>query len=265
MSAKRSEFRELEITTIDRPKDISRFEIDENYINNLANSIKERGLRQPIEVVERNGRFEIVFGDRRFLAHKKIGKTTILARVVELTDKEIAIDRSIENSQRVNLTPMEEAAEFRRIHDDLGLDWDKIGERVGLSGGVVRRRVAMLNFPENVQQAIHNGEIGITIAEQLMRITENGKRDYYLSLAVEHGVTRKVMQMWADDWERDSRQKAMISDSPGLPQPQSLDRAVYITCQLCNGPSEVKECRTITICQHCLKQLNQILNEPDQQ
>jgi len=102
-------FQNVKMELIDRPEDLARLEIQSIEIEGLADSIRERGLQQPIKLARREGRFKIIFGDRRFLACQFLERKTILATVVDAEDNEIAIDRAIENIQRIDLTPVEEA------------------------------------------------------------------------------------------------------------------------------------------------------------
>ncbi|GAI89218.1 unnamed protein product, partial [marine sediment metagenome] len=102
----------IRLDLIDRPRDPDRIEIGRVEVSELAASIKERGLLQPITVAERNGRYEIVYGDRRFLAYQELGLDEIACVVRKYDEGEIAVDRAVENLQRVNLTVLEEARSF---------------------------------------------------------------------------------------------------------------------------------------------------------
>jgi ParB/RepB/Spo0J family partition protein len=84
-------YQELIMELIDRPEELARLEIKSAEIQSLADSIRERGLQQPIKVAKRGERFMIVFGDRRYLACRLLGHKALHAEVVEATDEEIAI------------------------------------------------------------------------------------------------------------------------------------------------------------------------------
>ena len=95
----------IKMEMIDRPVKVSRELIDPEKVRELAESIREVGLLQPVILRPSNGRFEIVSGDRRYLAHKLIDRKEIKAIVKDLDDRETVVIRGIENLQRENLTP----------------------------------------------------------------------------------------------------------------------------------------------------------------
>ncbi|GAH84041.1 unnamed protein product, partial [marine sediment metagenome] len=158
------------LNLIDRPRDPDRMDIGKNEVSELAESIKERGLLQPITVSERNGRYEIVYGDRRYLAHIVLGLEKIECVVRQYDENEIAVDRAVENLQRVDLTVLEEAMVYQRMMDKGGLDDGKIGKLVGKSGGMVKRKRHLLRMPGNFLEALHRGKVLMSVAEYLMAV-----------------------------------------------------------------------------------------------
>ena len=252
--------REVEVELIDRPEEIARIEIDEEELRGLADSIRERGLQQRIRVARRGDRFLIIFGDRRYLACKKLGMTKIKATVVDADESEVILDRFVENVQRVNLSPLEEALQYKGMRDKLGMSVDEIAVRVSKSEGHVWRKIRMLEMDEPMMDAIHKGLIGVTVGEELWQVKDKSHRAYLLEMACAHGVTKDVARMWADDWKKSRMEKASAGEGGGGEGPVSLDHKVYIACGLCNGPEEVRELTTISVCRECLDRLNKILS-----
>jgi len=115
-------FQSVKMELIDRPEDLARLDIQQKEIEGLAASIRERGLQQAIKVACRGDRFKLVFGDRRFLACRLLGWEAIEAVVVEATDRDIAIDRAVENIQRVDLTPVEEGLQYKAMMEKMGMN-----------------------------------------------------------------------------------------------------------------------------------------------
>ena len=157
-----NEFREIGLELIDRPDNIVRLEINESELDELVSSIRERGLRHPIEVAPRDGRFKIAFGDRRYLAHKILKKKKIMCRVVELSEKEMVIDRALENEQRVNLTPFERAHMYHDLLKSGEMKISEISKRMGKSSGVIQRYLDVLRMPESFQKAVHSKRVSMT-------------------------------------------------------------------------------------------------------
>jgi len=250
----------VDLELIDRPAEIARLAINDEELSGLADSIRERGLQQPIKLARRGDRFLIVYGDRRFLAHKKLGLTKIRATVVDAEDDEVILDRFIENVQRVNLSPLEEALQYQGMNLKLGMSIDKIAGSVGKTPGTVERRFRLLGMDKPLMDAVHKRLIGLSVAEELWQVKEESYRSYLLEMSCEHGVTVAVARMWVDDWRKS--QAAKRSDVPGGGGggPVELERKVYIACGLCNGPEEVGELTTISVCKVCLDRLNKILS-----
>lgn len=243
----------IRLELIDRPRDPDRIEIGKIEVSELAASIKERGLLQPITVAERNGRYEIVYGDRRFLAYQELGLGEI-ACVVRIYDEvEIAVDRAVENLQRVNLTALEEARLYQRMLDKGGLDDSKIGKLVGKSGGVVKRKRYILRMPKNIQDAMHSGALAHSVAEYLMAVGDATYRDYLLEMAVEHGVTLIVVRGWVDDWKKTQREKETGAGPGVIDRSVIEEKPIYVSCDICGGPENLNNVKRLSTCKGCFK------------
>jgi len=248
---KKEIFRKIRLDQIDRPEEIVRMEIDQGELDELAASIQERGLMQPIEVTPRGDRFMIVFGDRRYLAHKQLGLLEIMCRVEDMEDDQVALDRAIENIQRVNLTPFEEAHLYQGLVEKAGLSLDDISRRVRKSPGVVQRRMDIIRMPESFQKALHAGLINVTVAEELWSCPDNAKREYFLDLAVEHGITRDIARSWVGEFKKSRRSgEAAGEEGRGMGSPYE-DTPIFRGCDICKSPVEYKDVKELRVCPHC--------------
>jgi ParB family chromosome partitioning protein len=243
----------IRLELIDRPQYPDRIEIGALEISELAESIKERGLLQPITVAEKNGRYEIVYGDRRFLAYQELGLDEIACVVREYDEGDIAVDRAVENLQRVNLSALEEARLYQRMQDKGGLNDAKIGKLVGKAGGIVRRKRHILRMPKNFQDAMHKGKIIQSVAEYLMAIGDETYRDYLLEIAVEHGTTLIVARGWVDDWKKSQREKERGVAEGGLDRSVFEEQPIYVSCELCGGPENLNTVKRLRICKECYR------------
>lgn len=244
---------QIPLVLIDRPRDPDRMEIGQSEVSELAASIKERGLLQPITVAERDGRYEIVYGDRRFLAHRELGLDEIPCVVRQYDEGEIAIDRAVENLQRVDLTVIEEARVYQRMVDKGGLDDGKIGKLVGKSGGMVKRKRHLLRMPRNFQEALNSGRVLPSVAEYLMAVGDESHRDYLLEMAVEHGVTLIVARGWVDDWKRSQREIESGEERGMRDVGVYEEKPIYISCDICGGPENLKDIKRLSTCKGCFK------------
>lgn len=243
----------LKMDLIDEPVGVIRLEIDQGEVEDLARSIEQVGLLQPIGVRKVGDRFEIVDGHRRYLAHKALKREVIACFVRAVDDLECALARATENLGRVNLSPIEEAAIYIDLLDTHGLTCDEIGKRMSKSPGVVKRRLDLLKMPPQLQTAVHIKAISYGVAEELWRLGDIGSIDYYLGYAIDHGVTVAVARQWVRDHRRSERtQKNDIEGGRGAYSPLE-STPTYISCDLCQGPLDVREIVNIKLCPNCFE------------
>lgn len=145
-----------------------------NNLEELAQSINNIGLLQPIIVrTNRSENFEIVAGNRRFNACKKLGKRKIACLIVEIDDKKAFEVSMIENLQRNTLNPIDESLAFRKYVKDFG--WGGISElsqKLSKSTSYICKRIKLLELPNNIIDLISKSEIHVTVAEELLHISD---------------------------------------------------------------------------------------------
>ncbi len=258
---KREVFRKLEMREIDPPGDVTRMEITTEDIQELASSIEEQGLLQPILVNKSGDRYEIVAGDRRFRAHKMLKRTKIMCKIVDVDPETVALQRAMENLQRKNLTPLEEGVIYINLNVSHGLSIDEIAKRSGLSPGVVRRRMDILEMPDNLQRAIHEKKVNSTVAEELMLCGDPGHRDYLIQMAVDHGVTRDVVRMWVADWRKKLRGTQNAGDNGGGVRTIMEPEIIYRPCDACKGPVDLAVVKELRMCPDCYENIVRALGK----
>jgi len=254
-------FKTIRLDLIDEPEEIVRMDIDQKELNELAESIKERGLMQPIGVTPRGKRFMIVYGHRRYLAHKILIKKDIICRVEEIDDKQIAVDRAMENLQRVNLTPFEEGHLYANLREKAGMSIEEISKKIRKSPGVIHRRMDILRMPDSFQQALHKKQISIAVAEELWSCKDGSKREYFLELAVEHGITRDIARAWVQDFNKQLRNITTEGGGGGLETGAFEELPIYRACDLCRNPAEYKDTKNLIICPECHKRIKEAIKE----
>jgi len=258
---KKEIFRKIKLDQIDRPVDIARMEVDQDKVQELANSIRERGLLQPIEVTPRGDRFLIVFGDRRYLAHELLELKEIMCRVEDIDDNQVIIDRAMENVQRVDLTAFEEGHIYAGLVEKAGLSLEDISQRVGKSPGVVQRRISILRMPESFQKALHAGLVSMSVAEELWSCPDQAKREYFMDLAVEHGITMRVARGWVDDFKKEVRSREAGGEGGGGGLTPYEDTPIYRACDICSGPVQYKDLKELRVCGSCHDGILEVLKK----
>lgn len=241
----------LPLSMIDEPGGIVRLEINPDAIEELARSINEIGLLIPIGVRGRGARYEIVDGHRRYLAHKLLKRKEIPCFVRDVDDVECAVARATENLGRVDLSPVEEAATYADLRDTYNLSNDEIGKRMGKSPGVVKRRLDLLKMLPQLQKAVHLGQISYSVAEELSRLRDPGKVDYYLGYAVDHGITQAVARQWVNDELKRQRTNPDGAGGTGGVATPLEDKPIYIPCDVCHTPVVLGDDTVIRCCREC--------------
>lgn len=250
----------IKMSLIDEPPVPDRIEILPEAINELAESIAQVGLLSPILITPRGDRYELVYGHRRYLAHKKLGLDEIEAHIRELTPEEVSLLRATENVQREDLTPIEEARTYNRMINDLGMSIEAVASKVGISPGVVRRRMSLLRMPDSFQVALHRKQVSIAVAEELWSCPDESYRDYLLEMAIEHGVTKNVARQWVQDFRKAARTNPDASEQGGPLPVTGFTEKIYRGCDACRGPVELSQLRELRLCPECYKFIVDAIN-----
>ncbi|MGE5174936.1 MAG: ParB/RepB/Spo0J family partition protein [Hyphomicrobiales bacterium] len=147
-----------------------RTQFDPATIRELAASIRERGVLQPVLVRPSGDGYQLVAGERRFLAAREAGFHSIPAIVRPLTDRESLLIALIENIQRENLNPIDEARAYYRLATEYGLQHEEIGQRVGKDRSTVSNIIRFNNLPEEVQGLLERDELSAGHARALLSL-----------------------------------------------------------------------------------------------
>ena len=150
---------EIELEKIFPNPDQPRKTFDEDKLIDLAESIREHGVLQPILVAPRDDRFMIIAGERRYRASKRAGLTTIPALIREMDDEKVMELALIENVQRDNLTPIEEARAYDVLINRYGYTQERLSKRMGKSRSAIANMTRLLALPEDVQQMVQEGKL----------------------------------------------------------------------------------------------------------
>ncbi|PTE68842.1 chromosome partitioning protein ParB [Staphylococcus devriesei] len=159
---------------------------DEMRLNELADSVKQHGILQPIVLRRTVQGYYIVVGERRFRASQIAGLQEVPAIVKDLSDADMMELAIIENLQRENLNAIEEAESYRRLMDDLGLTQQEVAKRLGKSRPYIANMLRLLNLPKEVSQFVKDGKLsgahgrtllGIKDIETMKRISKQAIRE----------------------------------------------------------------------------------------
>lgn len=166
-----------------------RIKFDEKAIVELSESIKEHGVIQPIIVRKIDDKFEIIAGERRYKASVMAGKTTIPAIVVDLNDKESSEIALIENVQRKDLTPIEEAISYRKIFDMGNITQEELATKLGVSQSTIANKMRLLNLDDEVQDALLDEKISERHARSLLKLSKMSEQREMLKRIITERLT----------------------------------------------------------------------------
>ena len=180
-SSKENKVTDIKLSMIDPKSDQPRKYFDKEALEELAASIAENGLLQPILVREYgDSRYQIIAGERRFRASKLAGLTEIPAIILDKDDRKVAEIALIENIQREDLNPVEEAMAFRALIREYDLTQEELSERVGKSRSAIANTMRLLDLPDEILTMVASGELSAGHARTLLGVKD---RDNMLILA----------------------------------------------------------------------------------
>lgn len=151
--------RTLRISEIEPNRKQPRQDFDEAAIAELADSIRQHGLIQPIVVRPMGAGYQIVAGERRWRACRMLGMNDVPVIVKDFTDEETAQIALIENVQRQDLNPVEEAAAYRSLMDEYGMTQEELSKAIGKSRSAIANSVRLLNLPEEIVEMLRKGKL----------------------------------------------------------------------------------------------------------
>ena len=166
---------------------------DDKLLNELADSIRQQGLIQPLVVRTRSaaegGGFAIIAGERRWRASQRAGLKQVPVVVKEATPKEAFELALVENLQREDLNPMEEAEGYRRMCDEYGYTQDQLAERVGKARETITNTLRLLKLPTPVRSMLAVGQLQVGHAKALLALEDEAKVAQAASRVAERGLT----------------------------------------------------------------------------
>ena len=186
----------LKISLVDPKSDQPRKYFDKEALEELCNSIKENGLLQPILVREYGdaGRYQIIAGERRFRACKLAGLTEIPAIVLDRDDRAAAQIALIENIQREDLNPLEEALAYKSLKEEYDMTQEELSERIGKSRSAIANSMRLLDLPEEILTMVAARELSAGHARTLLGVKDTEDMILLAQFAAEHDLSVRQLE-----------------------------------------------------------------------
>ena len=188
-------YREIEVSAITPNPRQPRRTFDEEALDELAESIREVGLLQPVVVRAAGpGRYELIMGERRWRASQRAGLTEIGAIVKQTQDNELLRDALIENLHRQQLDPLEEAAAYQQLLDDFGATHEELARKIGRSRPHISNTLRLLNLPPVVQKRVAAGVLSAGHARALLSLDSPEAQERLASRIVAEGLSVRAVE-----------------------------------------------------------------------
>jgi len=173
---------------------------NEEALEDLARSVREHGIVQPLVVTRSGDRFRLVAGERRFRAAQRAGLSTVPAVIKDLRKESDALQIAlIENIQREDLNPIEEANAYHQLHDEFGLTQEEISKRVGKERSTVANFLRLLKLPEAVRQRLATGQLSMGHARALLALDSAKKQEALADRIVKNSLNVRQTEMLASE------------------------------------------------------------------
>lgn len=201
---------------------------DEEELKGLAASVKEHGVLQPLVVTPNGAKYYLIAGERRWRAAKKAGLQTVPAIVrsaEQLERLELAL---VENVQRVNLSPLEQAASIEYLHDQFSLDYAAIGKRLGKAATTVQNTARLMQLDDSAKQALIDKKITEGHARCILALKDKKAAEQLLGLIIQHGWSVRQAERYVSAQQQGAStpEKAKAKVATVTPQTRKLSKVL---------------------------------------
>lgn len=197
----------VKITMVEPNRDQPRHKFDEEALNELADSIKQYGIISPIIVQDRKDHYEIIAGERRWRAAKIAGLKEIPVIIKNFTEQEIVEISLIENIQRENLNPIEEALAYKRLLTEFNLKQEEVAQRVSKSRTAVTNSMRLLKLADEVQQMIIDESLTTGHARALITIEDENQQIEIAKKVVNEKLSVRDIEKLVKDLNKPKKEK----------------------------------------------------------
>ena len=237
----------VKMIDIEPNRDQPRKQFDEEALAELSNSIAQHGVLQPLLVRPMpDGGYQLVAGERRWRASRMAGLTEVPVVIRDLTDSQVAELALVENLQRENLNPLEEANGYKELSDRFGYTQEKISEIVGKSRSAVANALRLLNLPESVGEMVSSGNLSMGHARALLSLEDEKIQKEIAELVVRNDLSVRETERLVRNSVKEktgikkAKKRNPYYDEAELALSEVLGRKVKITKSSKKGALEIE-------------------------
>lgn len=248
------------------PSRLHRVSIDEEALHQLMASIEKDGLINSISVTELGDVYQLEAGHRRFLAHQRMRRSHIDAKIYEAGDK--ASGESIrfqENLQRADLSPMEEALAIDGAIHENSMTTKDVARMLHRSEDWVLQRLQLLQLTDDLKDHVHEQRLGLAAALELNKVNDTEHRAYLLRYTLDAGASLAVVREWVNQWRlAEAAGNPSQAQRPEMPLP-GQPIIIQIPCYVCHEAMAHDRLRILRICPNCTHELAGVGSGDDRQ
>jgi ParB family chromosome partitioning protein len=226
----RSEYLEIPISAVKENPFQPRLDMDLQALKELADSIRENGLIQPIAVCRNGDEYRLISGARRLKAAQIAGLNLIQAVVLEVESEAQLLELAlVENLQREDLNPLELANGYKRLIDECGLTQEEVAKKVGKERPTINNTLLLLKLPDFIKEALRRNEISAGHAKALAGVEDNDKAVDLCRRIIKEGLNVRQLERLITNLEHTSRKKIAAGKSSYIMEVENRLRKLYGT------------------------------------
>ena len=249
-------FKIIPLDLLDDPERPMRHDLTPESVEDLALSIKQVGVIEPLVVKPLGDRFEVIAGHRRLVASSLAGLVVVPCFIVNASKEQSELLKIHENLYRVDIKPSDEADHFKYLIEHHKLSPVRIAKLINKSEGYVSDRLAILSFPPELKHALDAGEIKLTIAREFSRLDDLPKMREYLKYAILNGITQSLARQWVEDFKRSQNPQTQTTIVSQSHNPTTGIVETFSTCIFCTQPINLREANVVYIHDKCFDEAN---------
>lgn len=240
-----------------------RTDLTPESVEELAKSIAQVGLLEPLVVRKDHDNYEVIAGHRRLMACTIADLVDVPCYIFDVTDEQVDTMRVHENLHRKDISPIEEGRYFRYLKESHGWSPEKIAEMISKSEAYVWARMSIDKYPPDILEALEGGGINIAVARELAQIDDETTRIQYLDYAVKNGVTSVVAEQWKQQYKAGRSIPLPSGNDGGEVLPKPPESVTTIECVLCGGQVPMREAKIVYTHTDCLVKFQSANNTPN--
>lgn len=256
-------FDEVSLDLINDPQRPIRSDLSPESVADLAKSIKQFGIIQPLTVKKVGEKFEVVTGHRRLVAAEIAGLAKVPILITEAPGDIQDILKVHENLYRADVNPVDEADYINYLLKTHKLSPTNVAQLIGKSNSYVSDRLSILNYPTELKEALEGEKIVFSVARELAKIPDKTTMGEYLNYAIKNGITPATAQQWSKDYREMSDRVEESPEEPKEVAPTPKGQEYSVDCALCNGGVALKDSKAIYVHGKCLQEFQSVVDKKE--